>query len=275
LSELSEWQGDELISRVFDLVRRHRPLHVSFVGGEPLIRRRELTLLVPRLAKLGVEIQIITSGVVPIPAEWANNPAVHMVISVDGLQPEHDARRSPATYDRILQNIAGHRLIVHCTILPAFLSDPDYLREFAAFWCSRPEVRKIWFSLFTPQAGQYRPERLTADQRSVAVERIAALRADYPKIYAPDVVLEGFRRPPSGPAECIFAQTTKCLAADLSTPVTPCQIGGAPECSDCGCIAGAGLASIGKFRLAGMLKVSDVFAASRRIGERVRASRSA
>jgi hypothetical protein len=56
----------------------------------------------------------------------------------------------------------------------------------------------------------------------------------------------------------------------LSTPVTPCQIGGRPECLECGCIAGAGLASLGKIRLAGLLKVSDIFAISKKLGDRFR-----
>jgi hypothetical protein len=154
--------------------------------------------------------------------------------------------------------------------LPQFLADADHLKRFAGEWSARPEVRSIWFSLFTPQAGQYPTERLASEQREIAIDRIAALRSAYPNVYAPDVVLAGYRRPPSSPSEGIFAQTTNCLSADLSTPIMPCQIGGRPECSECGCIAGAGLASIGKFRLAGILKVSHIFAASRRIGERFR-----
>ena len=39
-----------------------------------------------------------------------------IVVSIDGLQPEHDARRTPATYDRILKHIAGHQITVHCTV---------------------------------------------------------------------------------------------------------------------------------------------------------------
>ena len=81
-------------------------------------------------------------------------------------------------------------------------------------------------------------------------------------------MLDGYRRPPDSPSECIFAQTTSCVSVDLSTPVTPCQIGGQPECSECGCIAVAGLASIGNIKVAGLLKVSDVFALSKQLGER-------
>src|SRR5215469_15951152 len=41
LSELRDFRGDALVQGVIALVRRHRPMHVSLVGGEPMIRHRE------------------------------------------------------------------------------------------------------------------------------------------------------------------------------------------------------------------------------------------
>jgi hypothetical protein len=154
---------------------------------------------------------------------------------------------------------------------PAVFSSPDYLEEFVRTWSLRKNVRKIWFSLFTPQEGEFSPERLTADSRAVAIDRIAVFRDQYPKLYAPDTLLDGYRHPPAAPKECIFAQVTACLSADLVTQVTPCQIGGSPQCRECGCIASAVLASIGNFKLAGLVKLSDIFAVSRRVGARLRA----
>ena len=268
LRTLREWRGEELVERVLGLVRRYRPLHVSIVGGEPLVRHRELTSIIGELSTMGIEVQVVTSAVRPVPAEWRGFPNLHLVVSVDGLQPEHDARRTPATYDRMLRHIEGHEITVHCTVVRQFLAREDYLRDFARAWSVQCGVRKIWFSLFTPQMGDRSPERLTAADRAAAIDRIAALRSPYPKVYAPEVVLDGYRRPPQSPSECIFAQATSCVSVDLSTPVVPCQIGGQPVCSECGCIAGAGLASIGQFKLAGLVKVSDVFAMSKKVGER-------
>src|SRR6186997_1804982 len=42
LRELRDFKGDELVSGMLSLIDRHRPLHVSIVGGEPLVRYREL-----------------------------------------------------------------------------------------------------------------------------------------------------------------------------------------------------------------------------------------
>lgn len=270
LRQLADFSGQALVNGVLSLIRRLRPLHVSIVGGEPLVRYRELGILLPKLARLGVEVQLVTSAVRPIPAEWSSVLNLHLVVSIDGLAPEHDKRRSPATYSRILQNIAGQQITVHCTITRALLCRPHYLRDFASFWSDRREVRKIWFSLYTPQEGDCSAERLRPQDRLAALEELAELRHNFPKVYLPDIVLNGYHAPPNSPADCIFAQTTTCISADLATRIVPCQFGGHPVCSECGCIASAGLASIGKYKLGGLVPVSQIFSISKKIGERFR-----
>src|ERR1700758_4073304 len=53
LSELRDFRGDPLVEGVVNLVRRHRPIHVSLVGGEPMIRHRELDRILPLLSEMG------------------------------------------------------------------------------------------------------------------------------------------------------------------------------------------------------------------------------
>jgi sulfatase maturation enzyme AslB (radical SAM superfamily) len=253
---------------MFSLVRKYQPLHLSIVGGEPLVCWREIDLILPQLEKMGVEVQLVTSAVTIIPQHWARLRNLHLVVSVDGLQPEHDRRRTPATYDRILQHIAGHTVILHCTVTKQMLVRAGYLADFCRFWSGQAEVRKIWFSLFTPQEGAEPEERLSPGERQRAIGDIARLRPLFPKVYAPEIVLKGYLQPPQSPDECIFAQTTTCVSPDLETRIQPCQIGGRPICAECGCIASAGLAAIGRFRPAGLIPVSRIFSLSRRIGER-------
>jgi MoaA/NifB/PqqE/SkfB family radical SAM enzyme len=267
LRQLNDYKGEALIAAVLALVRRLRPLHLSIVGGEPLVRYQELSVLLPKLAEMKVEVQLVTSAVRPIPAEWRGIRGLHIVVSIDGLQPEHDARRSPATYERILKNISGQQITVHCTITRPQIQRPGYLAEFADFWSNRQQVRNIWFSLFTPQQGEQSLERLTDHDRQTAVRELAELRDKFPKVKMPSAVLDGYARPPASPGECIFAQTTTCVSADLTTRIAPCQFGGQPVCSECGCMASAGLAAIGKHRLAGLVQVANIFDVSRRLGE--------
>jgi len=264
--EMRDLQGRQLIDGVLALVRRLRPLHVSIVGGEPLVRYRELDVILPELARMKLEVQLVTSAVRPIPARWSKLPNLHLVVSIDGLPPEHDRRRSPATYERILRHVAGHRFVVHCTVIRQFLSRSDYLHDFAGFWSERREVQKIWFSLFTPQEGPPADERLSPADRVKALEELAPLPRQFPKVYLPEVVLDGYRHPPLSPKDCIFAQVTDSIAPDLAARIAPCQLGGQPVCGECGCIAAAGLAAIGKFRLFPGLRVSDVFILSKKVG---------
>ena len=116
LRDVTDFKGDALVERVLQLVRAERPLHVSIVGGEPLVRYRELNRLLPILSGMGIYTQVVTSAVRPIPPEWAAIPRLDVSVSIDGLQPQHDARRKPATYDRILKHIEGHQVTVHCTV---------------------------------------------------------------------------------------------------------------------------------------------------------------
>ena len=81
LRELRDLRGDHLVEGVIRLVRRHRPMHVSLVGGEPMIRHRELDRLLPALSEMGVFTMVVTSGVIPIPLEWMKIPRFRAAVS--------------------------------------------------------------------------------------------------------------------------------------------------------------------------------------------------
>src|SRR5262252_8371100 len=133
LREVRDFKGQELIDGVLALVDKHRPLHVSIVGGEPLVRYKELNAILPALSKRGIHTQLVTSAVREIPAEWRGLFRLSIVVSIDGLQPEHDARRTPATYERILKHIVGHQITVHCTVTRQQARREGYLEEFLDF----------------------------------------------------------------------------------------------------------------------------------------------
>ena len=135
------------------------------------------------------------------------------------------------------------------------------------FWSDRLEVRKIWFSFFTPQRGVSAEENLSASERMEVMAELVSLRGKYPKAFLPDYVLAGFRKPPQSPADCIFARTTINFTADLTSRISPCQFGGEPDCSQCGCIASAGLNAIAEHRLLKILPVRSLFNVSDAIGK--------
>jgi sulfatase maturation enzyme AslB (radical SAM superfamily) len=249
-------------------VRRYRPVYVSIVGGEPLVKFRELDILLPRLSEMGIRVQVVTSAVRVIPPAWSKITGLTLSVSVDGLQPEHDERRKPATYERILTNIAGHHINVHCTITRQMVGQDGYFEKFVSFWSDRSEVRQIWFSFFTPQVGVEAPEILTASEKMTVLSELTELRDRFPKAYLLNSVLRGFRNPPKSPADCIFARTTVNFTADLQSRITPCQFGGEPDCSQCGCFASVGLNAVGEHRLLKIIPVRALYDASDAIGKR-------
>jgi len=266
LRGLRDRKGQELIDGVLEVADRMKPLHLSLVGGDPLVRYRELETMVPLLVKRGIHVQIVTSAFRTLVPAWASMPAVNVVVSIDGLQPEHDVRRTPATYDRILKNIAGQGITIHCTVTGQMMKRPGYLREFLEFWHPRDEIRKVWFSLFTPQVGDVLPEILTPSERRQAIADMLALRLEFPKLDMPKGMIEQFATPPHSPKDCVFALTTQTISADLETKITPCQFGGKPDCASCGCIASMGLAAVAAHKLGGFISVGMIFRASVKIG---------
>jgi MoaA/NifB/PqqE/SkfB family radical SAM enzyme len=270
LRQLSDFKGAELVSKILAIVDREKPLHVSLVGGDPLVRYRELEMLLPELDKRKVHTQVVTSAFRVIPAHWNRYKRLNVVVSIDGLQPEHDERRKPATYERILKNISAAKVTIHSTITGNIADRPGYLEEFLRFWSARPEIRKIWFSLFTPQVGATGPEILTREQRAFVVGDLLRLRSIYPILDMHASLIREMLTPPTSPKECIFARTTHTISADLTTKITPCQFGGEPDCAQCGCIASMGLAAVGHYRVAGSLTAGHLFYASDRIGASLR-----
>ena len=224
LREVSDYKGQELVDGILGLIDRHRPIHVSLVGGEPLVRYRELNTLLPIMAERGIYTQVVTSAVREIPAEWRGLDRLQIVVSIDGLQPEHDVRRAPATYERILKHIAGHKIIVHCTVTKQQARRQGYLEEFIRFWSERTEIERIWMSLYTPQVGEVSEERLDGAAREQVLADLWKLSTLYSKLQLPKAALEVYANPPSSPEDCIFAQSTTTISANLETAITPVSV---------------------------------------------------
>ena len=71
LRDLHDLKGEALIDRVIETVDRLRPLHLSLVGGDPLVRYRELQAMMPMLLARGIHVQVVTSAFRTMAAEWA------------------------------------------------------------------------------------------------------------------------------------------------------------------------------------------------------------
>ena len=122
-------------------------------------------------------------------------------------------------------------------------------------------------SLFTPQKGSTAEECLTPAEREQAIQDLVRLRRQFPKLDMGEQTLREFAHPPQSPTECIFSQTTLNISADLKTKISPCQFGGNPDCSRCGCLGSMALAAVGHHALPGGVTVGRIFRASTHIGK--------
>jgi MoaA/NifB/PqqE/SkfB family radical SAM enzyme len=266
LKDLTDFKGDELVRRVLALVDRHKPLHVSLVGGEPLMRKRELDQILPALSRRRIFTMLVTSGVIPLPAEWSDLPRVTIAVSIDGLPEHHNVRRAPATYERILRNAGEIRHNVHLTITRPMVQDDAYLDGYMNFWSGRANVRNIWTSVYTPQRGEQSPEMLTPAERERLGETLVLLAAKYPKMLMRPGVARAYVEPPENPRECTFAKMSVNYTADLKTRVEPCIFGGDPDCSQCGCAVSAGFHWMGNLPVKGPLNMRHIVNSSVAIG---------
>ncbi len=266
LRELSDFRGDALVKGVLDLVAKHQPLHVSLVGGEPLIRHRELSRILPALSEQGRFSLVVTSAVIPVPMEWMKLPRVRVAVSVDGLPEHHNVRRHPATYERILENIAGREVNVHWTITRPMMEREGYLEDFVAYWNARPEVDRIWVSLYTPQVGEESAEKLTQADREKIAATLPGLQKRYPKLLMSEGMARALLSPPANPRACMFSKMSNNYSADLKTRVEPCVFGGNPDCSQCGCMATTGIRFVEEAKILGPLKAGHLVNASVGIG---------
>ena len=266
LHELNVLRGDELVEGVLGLVRRHKPVHVSLVGGEPMVRHRELGRILPVLSRMNIFTLVVTSGVIRIPQVWTKLSRVRVTVSVDGLPEHHDIRRKPATYERILKNIEDCEVNIHWVITRPMLEQTDYLEDYVKFWSGRPEVDRIWVSTYTPQVGEKSAEMLTQADRARIVRELPRLAVKYPKLLFKVGLGQALLNPPKDPGDCVFATMSANYSADLQTRVEPCVLGGTPDCSQCGCAASSGLHWIRGIKIAGPIRIGHFITASLKMG---------
>jgi hypothetical protein len=150
-----------------------------------------------------------------------------------------------------------------------------YLEEFLTTWNANPNTRLIWISLYTPQKGEISEERLTRADRANVISEMRRLKPLMSKLQIVDGMLKVYADPPASPDQCVFAQTTECYSSDLERRIMPCQFGGNPDCSNCGCIASMGLEAIGRHKLKGGIPVGKIFYASLQVGKQVERMRKA
>ena len=217
LRQLADFKGQELIDGVLDVV-------ASSQAAASVDRRRRAARPVSRARRAAAAAhgawactrRSSRARCVRFPRAGRTCRSFRCASRSTGLQPEHDVRRAPATYDRILKHIKGQHVTVHCTITRQ-QTRPGYVTEFTDFWAKLAGrqahlVQPVHAAERRAVAG----DAAARGSRSASSTRSRRCIAREPKLHdmRPSVV-HGYLHPPQNPDECIFAKTTACLSADL------------------------------------------------------------
>ena len=182
LRGLADYKGDELVDRFMALDRSHRPLHVSIVGGEPLVAlpRARIDPAAARRARHPHAARDERRAPDPDP----NGPACAACRSWSrstgcSRSTMSGARRRPtiassSTSPGTRSPSTARSRVSRCDARATW-------RSSCGLWQANAHTRLIWISLYTPQKGEISAERLTAADRRRVIAELRRLRASrYP-----------------------------------------------------------------------------------------------
>ena len=117
------------------------PIHVSIVGGEPLVRFRELERD-PAHARRARHLHAGRDqrGAADSRPNGRRSRGCRSSSRSTACSRNTTCGARPATYDRILKHIAGHQITVHCTVTRQQVQRDGYLEEFAALLVGEPRT---------------------------------------------------------------------------------------------------------------------------------------
>ena len=221
LRQLSDLRGHALVDGVLQLVQQHRPVHVSLVGGEPLVRHRELSQILSELSAWQVETLIVTSGVIPIPVDWNRLKHIRVAVSVDGLAPDHDVRRFPATYERILSNIRERRVDISWVITRPQTRASRISRRIPRVLERSAGGRSDLVEPVHAAGWRAQPRNVDAGPPSMAGVSPARAARPLPRAAHDRRHGRGARASAGRPRHCVFSRMSINYSADLQTQVQP------------------------------------------------------
>ncbi len=231
MNKLPQLSDEEWLERLTRLKVEHPYiLHVTWVGGEPLMRRQ----LLEKGTRLFLLNWIVTNGTYSIPDHLTRTV---FVVSLDGPEEHHDELRGRGKYRIARTNVMSTRAPVyaHCVITRR---NKKAVRTLVDEWHGT-RLRGIRFSFYTPAYGSDDPLWLTPQERDEMVDEIVELRTAYgPFIWMTSDELAALR---SEKQLEIFGD--KCalkkgwdLALDHKGRVkSPCVMGEHADCTRCGC----------------------------------------
>jgi MoaA/NifB/PqqE/SkfB family radical SAM enzyme len=156
----------EMIAKLRALQKRHRIKFMSWVGGEPLLRRR-----IVEQAPLIFESNIVfTNGTLPIP-----DLPVAIAVSLDGPPEINDAIRGKGGHERVVRTLrtAPRPVLIQSVITTR---NASVIEQFTAELTALPNVMGVIYSIYVPQKGDASGLGFRLPERDAVVERLLRLK---------------------------------------------------------------------------------------------------
>jgi sulfatase maturation enzyme AslB (radical SAM superfamily) len=235
---IEEWER-----KLQDLKRTTRPwefpfLQCTWVGGEPLLRRR----LIEGCRKYFRYNTVVTNGTIPLP-DW---PDVRWYISIDGDEELHEfLRDKKGIYAKAMKNVRQHPHL-NVTIAYCITKQNAHCVEKAVQDWAAAGARHMTFDFYTPIETIDHDLWLDFDDRDRMLDKLIALK----RIYGDFFVLpeRAFRLMKSDRCKQV---TDDCLFASKSFAFGPqgtlkekCMMGPKADCDRCGCVVPFYMASL-------------------------------
>lgn len=177
-------------------------LYCSWVGGEPLLRRK----LIEMGKKRFIINEVVTNGTLPIP-DWSD---VSFFISIDGTKRYHEIIRGEGTYELARKNI--ETTSARYLLLNMVVNSLNYrsIEKFVSEW-SNSKVLWVKFSFYTPFRGGENSLYIPFKKRNEIIDEVLKpLKENYGDfIFISDAILESMKYP-----ECLKV-TSNCPATKL------------------------------------------------------------
>lgn len=237
-SSIEVWEA-----KLRDLKRTARPwefpfLQCTWVGGEPLLRRR----LIERCRKYFRYNTVVTNGTIPLP-HW---PDVSWYISIDGDEELHEyIRDKKGIYKRAIRNVREHPDL-NVTIAYCITKQNARCVERAVRDWAEAGARHITFDFYTPIETIDEDLWMDFDERDAMLDKLIALK----RIYGDFFVLpeRAFHLMKSDRCKRV---TDNCLFSKKSFAFGPqgtlkekCMMGPKADCDRCGCVVPFYMASL-------------------------------
>jgi len=212
------------LARLERLRDGHRLTTALWLGGEPLARPE----LLVRAARLFSRNAVVTSGLLPVPDELEAG----LLVSIDGLEPEHDRLRGRGAFRRTvsaLERLRPRPFALQVTLTALTLSAIDSLPQLVA----ETHAAGALVGFYTGAASS--PLSLSPAMRARAVERLLALKARAPGVVLSSAAsLEVLKARSGIHAACPYRDSDLAFDVRLERK-SPCTYGAAADCASCGC----------------------------------------